>query len=294
MTKAEKQVASPILTAGKETASLFGQVLLGAGLWLFLLLCLAPRGWETLLAGQTIPSFWQNVYLLGLYLWLGICLKLGLQRSGQNKLAWGLGPNWFKHLAPAFGSGLLIFGCLWLWGCASGQLDLKYSGEVFGRLFVAEWPQLLLLSLGCLIAAWALAAIEEGLFRAWFWQVWLPALGSRPLLLIQALLFSAVHGESWRNGSLALHLFLIGLVLGGLRHVTGRLGASMGLHAGWIWAVLCLNQWGLLATPQGTYNPLHEGSLGVIWLGPLAWIAFQWRKSEAASAKNAAGSASVA
>jgi membrane protease YdiL (CAAX protease family) len=285
LTKPSKQVTTPYLTAGKESLTLLLQVFLGAGLWLVLLLSWAPFHWQNLLAGQPIPAFWQNLYLLGLYLWLGICLQLSLRRSGQKWPAWGLGKGWYTQVAPAFGFGLLVFGCLWLWGYGSGQLlsakgpDLRLMG---------------LFSLSSLASAWALAGIEEILFRGWLWQVWLPALGPRQTLLLQALIFSAVHGESWHSGWVALHLFLIGLVLGGMRHVTGHLGASMGLHAGWIWAVLCLSQWGLLASPHGTYNPLREGPTLLIWLGPLVWITFQWLRSESESAKNAAGSASVA
>lgn len=285
MTKPSKQVATPCLTAGKESLTLLLQVCLGAGLWLVLLLSLAPFHWQNLLAGKTIPAFWQNLYLLGLYLWLGVCLQLSMRRSGQQWQAWGLGKGWYKQILPAFGWGLLVFGGLWIWGYGSGQL-MSVKG-----------PDLLLfslISLSSLISAWALASIEEILFRGWLWQVWLPALGPRKTLLFQALVFSTVHGESWQSGWLALHLFLIGLLLGGLRHVTGRLGASMGLHAGWVWAVLCLGQLGLLASPHGTYNPLRAGPTLLIWLGPLAWVAFQWLRNEAESAKHAAGSASVA
>ncbi len=295
MTKPSKQVATPCLTAGKESLTLLLQVCLGAGLWLVLLIWLAPLGLQDLLTGQSIPAFWQNLYLLGLYLWLGGCLQLSQRRSGQQWLAWGLGKGWYKQILPAFGWGLLMFGCLWFWGYSSGQLaNLQGSNSALGSLPPSEWQRRLWLCLISLFSAWALASIEEVLFRGWLWQVWLPALGPRKTVLLQALVFSAVHGESWQSGWLALHLFLIGLLLGGLRHVTGRLGASMGLHAGWVWAVLCLGQLGLLASPHGTYNPLREGPTLLIWLGPLAWVTFQWLRNEAESAKHAAGSASVA
>lgn len=283
---------SPLISATQESAKLLLQVLLGTGLWLGFLLCWAPLTLADLQAGKAIPVFWQSLYLLGLYLWLGACLGLSLRRSGRNWQAWGLGQGWPRYLLRAFGCGIWVFACLWFWGYSSGQL-LPFTGPHANPspFLAGEWAQGLLVSL---FAAWALAGIEELLFRGWLWGTWLPALGPRYTLLLQALVFSAVHGESWQSGWVALHLWLIGLLLGGLRQVTGQLGAGLGLHAGWICAVLSLNQWGLLTTPQGTYNPLHTGSTLLIWLGPLIWLCFQWRRSESQSAKNAAGSASVA
>lgn len=112
------------------------------------------------------------------------------------------------------------------------------------------------------LLAFAVAWIEELLFRGLILGILEKS--SRPELAVlwQAIIFSGLHqmNTHWpwglRIGS-AVGLFLAGLVLGLVRQKTNGLGWSIGLHAGWIF--IC--QWGVRV--WGLSLPVHPSTTGI-------------------------------
>jgi membrane protease YdiL (CAAX protease family) len=256
----------------------------GAVLWLGFLIWISALQFKDLNQTTSIPLFWQNLYLIGLYLWMALCLALTKKRRSDSLADWGFRVGWQFKLLPAFSAGLLHFAVLYAVGIGQGRIAWQ-------NLTVPEnWLLLLFIST---FSAWALSGIEEVLFRACLWAVWRPT-GLVSTLLIQALLFTCVHGESWQSGLFALNLCLAALLLGQLRLLSKDLGWCLGLHASWIWSVLCLSQFGLLASATGSaYNPLHENTTTWIWV---CLNIILWRigaRTQFENVTNAAGSASV-
>jgi hypothetical protein len=56
-----------------------------------------------------------------------------------------------------------------------------------------------------------------------------------------------------QNADAFLALFVVGLLLGKVRAITGNIAACVGLHAGWVWVLLVMHE---LARPQ-PQAPLH-------------------------------------
>lgn len=75
---------------------------------------------------------------------------------------------------------------------------------------------------------------EELLFRGSLFRGLLDRIGTWPALIIQGFFFGSVHytpGQGWGNANLMFSLGMLGVALGVLTKLTGRLGAAIVAHA---------------------------------------------------------------
>jgi uncharacterized protein len=191
--------------------------------------------------------------------------------------------------------GLCAYGLVWKrktaieWvnGLAIG-LFLPFALFLTGALFGAIAWQSPSMSLSRLIFEGSLTALavgfaEELLFRGWLLYELEKDYRYPVAVWSSALLFAIAHflkplAEIIRTFPQFPALVLLGLTLAWAKKATGnRLGMSIGLHAGLIWAYYILNV-GKCVSPTGTVpdwvtgidnNPL-AGLMGLIFLGILA------------------------
>lgn len=254
-------------------------VLGGVVLWLGILSFFSPQSWRAVTQGETVPALWKNLYLTGLYLWIWLLL-LSVRRFRKESWAdWGLSSWIWPSLVWGGLYGVLLLLCV-------RGLSLLQGVDFLPLLqpSVVDWFQYLLISL---VIACCLALIEEVLFRGFFLQLWL-CYGPLRAVLLQALCFSLVHGESWQHAGVAVNLGLMGCVLGCLRLSCRHLGWSLGLHTGWVFALGVLVRLQGLHTLQGTWSPLRHPALSLFLGGLLIWL---WQRFE--QPINDAGSVSV-
>lgn len=157
---------------------------------------------------------------------------------------------------------------------ALGLLDFGYAQAMPAGALGA-------LVLKRLASALAIAFIEETCLRGAM-QTGVARESGMPLaIVLSALVFAATHffasfhiaadqvtpGSGWllvkgtlhafahplANADAFLALFVVGLLLGNVRAITGNIAACVGLHAGWVWVILVMHE---LARPQPE-APLH-------------------------------------
>jgi membrane protease YdiL (CAAX protease family) len=188
---------------------------------------------------------------------------LVLSLPWRLRRVWGEPRPW-RRLGLAGPAGAALRG--WLGGL--GQAGLLLAGVVVlllvlglarwsGRLGGGEALNALALALGVGFA-------EELLFRGWLWGELELELGGRRALLLQALLFAAVHPWHQLPGLAAIGLFggvlLLGLALALQRRADGgRLWGAVGLHGGLVGGWFAL-QSGLIELTAGL--PVGLGGSG--------------------------------
>jgi membrane protease YdiL (CAAX protease family) len=234
-------------------------LVLGALGLMLVLLAIAGLPLSSLAEAAAIPQAWQAAYFAGLY-----ALLWGLYRYFQ--LALGLAKVRIWPLDGILGllagllSALLLLGLqLWLgWGrLQTPSLSWELLLEVLGMAFAVAW-------------------IEEHIFRVLQLDLFKRELSVAGALHAQAVLYALVHlmrtdlgWLSWFNALAAL--YLVGLLLGRARLRSGSLGWSIGLHAGWILATNLVARSQLLSWDpawggwSGSGNPVY-GLSGLIFL----------------------------
>jgi membrane protease YdiL (CAAX protease family) len=212
-------------------------------LWLLILTRFSSFSYAEFFQAHTLPVLWQRITLTGFYLgmWGVLCLFRYYRRESFSD--WGLRKPFLQSQSVGFLCGVCVLVCLRV--SESPLEGLKICIQLTKVLRLSD-----------LMAALLLSMLEEMLFRGLILQILMES-GHRLALVLQGILFAAVHGESWQYPVLALNLFLIACLLGKLRLKTGHLGWSIGLHAGWIWAVLSLNRAGLMTMHGFPWNPLQ-------------------------------------
>jgi uncharacterized protein len=244
--------------------------------------------------------------------WVGLWLPWAVP------IAWRLGWIPFAPLAPAQKLPLLAplylvaplvlwaidqpwasYGWRWLggWDLAAGWLI-----AVLGLALVFTWearqgwlqwqgaPLVLLSSLLkvcgpiALLALW-ISGTEELLFRGWLQQQLAAAYGVVIAAAIASAIFALLHLLWERQQTIPQlpGLWLMGLVLTLALGVNGgALGLAIGLHAGWVWGLTCLDAAAAIAyapaAPDwivGYYRQPLGGLAGLLCLGATAallWI----------------------
>jgi membrane protease YdiL (CAAX protease family) len=224
---------------------------------------------------------------------LGVAVAFALlllSLPSRLRRVWGEGRPW-RRLGLA-GPGGAALRC-WLGGV--GQAALLLGGVVVlllllgqarwnGRLGAGEALNALALWVGVGFA-------EELLFRGWLWGELELELGARRALLLQALIFAALHPWHQLPGLAAIGMFggvlLLGLALALQRRAdAGRLWGAMGLHGGLVGGWFVLQSGVIEVMPQlpvvlggsggaGAPNPL-AGVAGWLGLGLLLRRRRRW------------------
>jgi uncharacterized protein len=233
-------------------------VLTWIGLWLPLAIpiarSLAWRPFAPLLPAQKLRLL-GPLYLLAplvLWQWLG-AIHQGWDLYGWR---WPLGLDVLLGWLVAIGSLIVVFGGEWLGGW------LLWQGKGWDLLKAA-------VPIG-LLALW-ISATEEVIFRG-FLQVELEAWGNPWLAgIVASGIFALLHLVWERQQTLPQipGLWLMGLVLTYAKFLDGgSLGLAIGLHAGWVWGLTCLD-----AAAAIQYSPTAPSWFIGLYQQPLAGLA---------------------
>lgn len=168
-----------------------------------------------------------------------------------------LAPWWVWSLAQLTGTPIGNYGvgsvsrlfASLLWGVSGGVLGLAviFGIEIasgWSRWHQSKFPQLLQLAPSVLLIALFVAGIEELVFRG-FLQTTLE-LGLQRWLagIVASVIFALLHlvWEQEETIPQLPGLWLMGMILVLARAADGgSLGLAWGLHAGWVWAIACLD-----------------------------------------------------
>jgi uncharacterized protein len=241
---------------------------------------------------------------------VALARRLGL--ADRASLGYGLPRRAFVRemllgLALGVASMLALIGLM----AALGLLEWRASAPAGA----AALAKLIALRLG---SGFAVAFIEETFLRGAMHTAIERESGTAAAVVLTALIYSATHffasyhiapadvtphsGLSLLQGTLHLFadpgaiadaflaLFAVGVALGLMRSATGNIAACIGLHAGWVWAILVMHELTqpARAAPLAFLLSRFDGFVG--WL-VLAWTALLsvplWRFYAARSARAA-------
>ena len=207
-----------------------------------------------------------------------VLLKLWSQYVYRISHGWQhYGLEWSSRNAVSLLQGLSI-GLLFC-------LSLFFTESLFGWLTIktTSFTLVIVIAQG-LLSALAVAFFEELFFRGWLLTELERDYKPNNALIISALVFGILHFIKPLEAILATlpqfpALVLLGSILVWARRLArGRLGLSMGLHAGLIWGYYILNVGNLLNYHNNVstwitgvnQNPI-AGLMGIIFLSVLAW-----------------------
>jgi hypothetical protein len=132
-----------------------------------------------------------------------------------------------KPAAVGWGAflGIILSAVIVLTIAALGGRHVRFEGFT-GHPGWWVWPVVVLL-----VGA---AFVEEWFLRGYVYVNFREQIPAARAILLTALLFTAVHLNTPGGGVLGwINVFLVGIVLGQLRELTGGLHVPVGLHAGW-------------------------------------------------------------
>jgi uncharacterized protein len=188
---------------------------------------LAWRPFAPLNPAQKLPLL-APLYLIAPWL-LGECLGAEGRGWGYYGWRWPVGLDLSAGWLLAVLGLALVFGWEWRWGW------LLWQGSVSSLLRVA-------LPIG-LLALW-ISVTEEFIFRGFLQNELAVAWGWWPATLVASGIFALLHllWERQQTWPQIPGLWLMGLVLTLARSWDGDgLGLAIGLHAGWVWGLTCLD-----------------------------------------------------
>lgn len=142
--------------------------------------------------------------------------SLGLQRAGLRPILVGLG----IYLLGLPG----LVGSITLWGQALDYAGLGEEVQLVQQLIMRTrgWE----VGLSVLLAVVVIPFLEEVIFRGWL-QGWISyRLSPVHGIVISAALFALLHGSA-----VLLPIFVLAILLGVVRHTTGRLAPVWAMHA---------------------------------------------------------------
>jgi CAAX protease family protein len=233
-----------------------------------------------------------------------------LKLADRASLGYGLARRDFlRELAIGAGLGvatmLAVVGAMGLLGLLEPSAAARAGGTSLARLIGAR-------ALGAL----AVALIEETFLRGAMHSAIERESGTRAAVLLTALVYAASHflasfhipaeqvsaasGLALLAGTAHafahpagiadafLALFAVGVVLGGVRAITGNIAACIGLHAGWVWVMLVTHELAQPA-PEAAWAFLlsrFDGFVGWLVLGWTVLLAVPlWRFYRARAAR---------
>jgi uncharacterized protein len=247
-------------------------------LWLILWLPLAIpvakklqwQPWQPLTSAQKLPL------LASLYLIAPLMVWGTAQLEGKNWADYGW--YWQPQTLISLGIGWLlgVLGLALMFGIQGGLGWVNWqppqqpdSGEGEKKLNLTD--ALATVVLPTLLIALLISAIEELIFRGvllnLLQQDYYPAIAA----LISSLIFALLHLIWEQQDTLPQlpGLWLMGIILVLARWAAGgNLGLAIGLHAGWVWAIACLDTMGAISY-TGKISPWVTGIGGK----PLAGVA---------------------
>jgi uncharacterized protein len=201
------------------------------GLWLpwaiLIASKLAWRPFAPLTSAQKLPL------LAPLYLVAPLVLWAGLRATGTSWLSYGW--QWPVGGDLVAGWLLAVLGLILVFGLEWGAGWLRWQGSFLALLKLA-------LPIG-LLALW-ISSSEEIIFRGFLQNQFLAAWGWWPGIVAASGIFALLHllWERQQTWPQIPGLWLMGLVLSLARHWDGGgLGLAIGLHAGWVWGLTCLD-----------------------------------------------------
>ena len=219
----------------------------------------------------------QKLILLGsLYLLSPIVLnwQIGATNLSLESLGWSFQPHIFipiiSGLFLSLISLIIIFGLeSWL-----NLIDWHWF----------EYPKLISSLIPILVLSLFISAIEELIFRGYVFQVFAEDYPNLCAAAISSLIFALLHLIWERKETIPQvpGLWLMGMVLVGARIVdSNNLNLAIGLHAGWIWGLTCIDSANLLTYKQenswitGLNRQPLAGIAGILCLllvGSILWF----------------------
>jgi uncharacterized protein len=232
------------------------------------------RPWQPITTGQKLPL------LASLYAIAPLILWQASKIAGKSFTDWGFTWNW--QLLNSMGGGFLIgalgisvlFAVQTTFGWVKWQPQSeKKSGQI---------ASVVLLTL--LLALW-IGGTEELIFRGFTFTQLEQDFNLGWAAAISSLIFALLHLVWEQKETLPQlpGLWLMGMVLVLARWVdNGSLGLAWGLHAGWVWAIACLDTLQVIAYTgnaaewvTGKYGKPLAGVVGILFLlatGTILWI----------------------
>lgn len=156
--------------------------------------------------------------------------------EGVFFVEYGLTMNVNLFQSILFGLVLAILSIILVYGVESRLNWLQWQSENFSKLLTIFLP---LLAVGLFVGF-----IEELIFRGVFFNLLLEDYSLWLAAIISSLIFALLHLVWERENTLPQlpGLFLMGMILVGARLVNqNSLGLAMGLHAGWVFSLACLD-----------------------------------------------------
>jgi membrane protease YdiL (CAAX protease family) len=264
------------------------------------LLCVPFGEYVTEAAGVPIHKFIGRGGLLLALLGFWPLLK-ALRLADKRSLGYGLPGTEFRlALAKGFAAGVLILACLALALLALGIRVVPSGGE----------PPLLKVLAQGLLGGLAVGFIEETFFRgAMFSAIRRRGGHAATAIALPALLYATLHflkpqpfpadaevtlattltslGDAFpalfriENLDSFASLFLVGVLLGIVRHRSGHIAWCIGLHAGWVLVIRLTHKYtdldpgaplnSLVGTYDGVIGWLAAGWIGLLALGIALW-----------------------
>ena len=174
--------------------------------------------------------------LASLYLIAPLMVWLATKVEGASFAKYGLAwqVNLLQSILFGLGSGIVSILVIYLVESAWGWL--QWQPENFARLRRLVLP---LLAMGLFVAV-----IEELVFRGLFFQELLQDYSLWIAAVISSLIFALLHLVWERENTVPQlpGLWLMGMILVGATLVDGgSLGLAIGVHAGWVFSLACLD-----------------------------------------------------
>jgi len=232
------------------------------------------RPWQPITTGQKLPL------LASLYAIAPLILWQASKIARKSFADWGFTWNW--HLLISIGEGFVI-GAIGISVLFAAQTTLGWvkwqpqSEQKSGQI-----ASVVLLTL--LLALW-ISSTEELIFRGFTFTQLEQDFNLGWAAAISSLIFALLHLVWEQKETLPQlpGLWLMGMVLVLTRWIdNGSLGLAWGLHAGWIWAIACLDTLQVIAYTDnaaewvtGKYGKPLAGVVGILFLlvtGTILWI----------------------
>jgi hypothetical protein len=231
--------------------------------------------------GQPITTGQKLPLLASLYAIAPLILWQASRITGKSFTDWGFTWNWqlFNSTGGGFLIGAIGISVLFAAQTALGWVKWQPQSE---RQKSGQIASVVLLTL--LLALW-ISGTEEIIFRGFVFTQLENDFNLGWAAAISSLIFALLHLVWEQKATLPQlpGLWLMGMVLAIARWVDrGSLGLAWGLHAGWVWAIACLDTLQVIAYTgnaaewvTGKYGKPLAGVVGILFLlatGTVIWL----------------------
>ena len=214
-----------------------------AGIWLPIAFAISRLiGWQP---SQVLPPKQKLIFLASLYVLTPLIIEWKIELENLSFAELGL------RLQPSILISILL-GLFF----SLASLILVFSLESFFNFVSWHWQNskhLLSLLFPILCLSLLISLIEELVFRGYIFTTLLIDYPYWVAASISSIVFASLHLIWERKETLPQlpGLWLMGIVLVGARLVDGgSLGLALGLHAGWIWGLTCIDSAQLVTYTQ--------------------------------------------